>query len=132
MSEKHYWFGYLEAGEKSTPVLRDNRIDTGNPDTIYLFNLKRREILEYRREIIEPKLRELDDGEQAVNSELQSAYQEARNHFIPRGNKIANLPVKGRSKPTVAANDDKDSENDDNAMDDFDGDSDEAWQEEEA
>ncbi len=128
MSEKHYWFGYLEAGEKSTPVLRDNRIDTGNSDTIYLFNLKRNEILEYRREIIEPKLRELNDGEKAVSNELQVAYAECRSHFNPRGNKIANLPLKGRNKPAVAANDD----GDDKELDNFAAESDEEWEEEEA
>ena len=85
MSDKHYWFGYFEAGEKSSPVLRDSRIDTGNPDTLYLFNLKRNEILEYRRDIVEPKLRELNAGEQGVSQELQAAYVEARGRFTPRG-----------------------------------------------
>ncbi len=130
MSEKHYWFGYFEAGEKSSPVLRDSRIDTGNPDTLYLFNLKRNEILEYRREIIEPKLRELNAGEQGVSQELQAAYAEARGHFTPRGGKIANLPLKGRSKPPVAAND---SNNDmEKEAEEFVDDDDIEWNEEEA
>ncbi len=127
MNEKHYWFGYMEAGEKSTPVLRDQRIDTANPDTIYLFNLKRNEILEYRRDIIEPKLRELSGDEQALCSELKTAYVECRSHFTPRGNKIASLPLKGQTKPTVAAND-ADSD-DDEDMDDFAEDTDTEWEE---
>ncbi len=109
MSDKNYWFGYMEAGEKSSPVLRDKRIDTGNPDTLYLFNLKRNEILEYRRDIIEPKLRELNNKEQPLSEKLHSAYIEVRSHFTPRGGKVASIPARGESKPPVAAaNDDID------------------------
>ena len=38
-------------------------MDTGNPKTLYLFNLIRGEILEYAREIVEDKLRELKPAE---------------------------------------------------------------------
>lgn len=129
MSDKNYWFGYMEAGEKSSPVLRDNRIDTGNPETLYLFNLKRNEILEYRRDIIEPKLRDLDDKEQPLSGELQSAYIDVRSRFTPRGGKVASIPVKGRVKPPVAAaNDDVDEEKD---IEVFEGGDDVDWLEEE-
>lgn len=130
MSEKHYWCGYLEAGEKSSPVLRDSRIDTDNPETVYLFNLKRNEILEYRRDIIEPKLRELNGEEQALSSELQSAYGKVRSSFTPRGGKVASIPVKERTKPpVVAANDDTDDDKDIEVFEDGD---DVDWLEEEA
>lgn len=109
MSDKHFWYGYLEAGEKSSPVLRDNRLDTGTADTIYLFNLKRGEILEYKRAIITPKLRELEAQEQRIGSTLKSAYIEARSQFTPRGGKPVLIPAKG-GKPTAAANDEEDSD----------------------
>jgi hypothetical protein len=95
MSDNALWYGYLEAGERSTPVLRDRRLITGNPKTIYLYNLKRSAILEYTREIVEPKLRELKADERAVIDGLIGGYTEARNKFQPRGAKIANLPQKG-------------------------------------
>lgn len=107
MSDKHYWYGYLEAGEKSSPVLLDSRLDTGSADTMYLFNLKRGAILEYKRAIIEPKLRELTADEQAVGKELKAAYVDARSAFVPRGGKAVVIPAKG-GKPVAAANDEPD------------------------
>ncbi len=53
------WYGYLMAGECRSPVLRDGRLETGNPMTIYIYNLKRGERIEYALEIVEKKLREL-------------------------------------------------------------------------
>ena len=47
------WLGYLEAGKSASPVVRDSSLDTGNPATIYLFNLMRGRILEYRKDIVE-------------------------------------------------------------------------------
>ena len=55
--KKNLWYGYLEAGANSSPVIRDDGLNTGNPKTVYLFNLARGCILEYSREIVEPKLR---------------------------------------------------------------------------
>ncbi len=57
------WFGYLEAGKKSGPVVRDVTLGTGTETTFYLFSLNRGAILEYRRDIAEPKLRELTEEE---------------------------------------------------------------------
>lgn len=104
MSDKHYWFGYLEAGEKSSPVLRDTRLETGDPDTLYLFNLNREAILEYKRAIIEPKLRGLNGEEKSLSKRLKSAYIEARSEFSPRGQRAVVIPAKG-GKPLPAAND---------------------------
>lgn len=131
MSDKNYWFGFMQAGEKSSPVLRDNRIDTGNPGTLYLFNLKRNEILEYRRDIIEAKLRELDNKEQSLSGELESAYAEVRAHFTPRGGKVALIPAKGRSKPPVAAANDDIDVNDEKEIEGLDNSDDQDWLEEE-
>jgi hypothetical protein len=84
MSENSLWYGYLEAGAKSTAVLRDPKLDTGNPATMYLFNLARREILEYRRDIVEGKLRELGKDEAGLAAQLKAQYGEARRTFKAR------------------------------------------------
>ena len=65
------WFGFLEAGTKGSLVVRDHSIDTGSPTTIYLFNFEKGRILEYRRDIAEPKLRELTDDEHERLKELR-------------------------------------------------------------
>lgn len=103
MSDNTLWYGYLEAGERSSAVAIDNRLNTGDPTTVYVFNLQRGAILEYKRAIVEPKLRELKAAEKGLEAELKSAYRKARNGFIPRGAKIANVPEKGRPAPTKTA-----------------------------
>ncbi|MCW8883397.1 MAG: hypothetical protein OQL10_08125 [Sedimenticola sp.] len=85
MSKKNYWHGYLEAGTKSTPVLRDLTIETGNESTIYLYSLKRNKVLEFQINIVEPKLRELGEDESDVISELTAGYKKAKKEFTPRG-----------------------------------------------
>jgi hypothetical protein len=104
MSEKYYWYGHLDAGSKSSPVLLDKRLDTGKADTLYLFNLNRGEILEYKRTIIAPKLRELGQQDRKLNKMLKTAYIEARQRFIPRGSTPAPTPLPARKTP-LAAND---------------------------
>jgi hypothetical protein len=88
MAKNFIWCGYLEAGDKSTPVVIDDRLETGNPETMYLFNLKRNEILTYNRGIVQPKLRELRDDEAGVVQDLKNAFSKAR-----RGFKIRMEPV---------------------------------------
>jgi hypothetical protein len=78
------WYGYLEAGEKSSHIAMDSTMDTGKPKTVYVFNLKRDQILEYSREIIEPKLRELHESEFDMLAELKKAFNKARKAFTPR------------------------------------------------
>jgi len=78
------WCGYLDAGERGSPVVRDGSLDTGNPSTIYLFNMMKGRILEYRREIAEPKLREFTAEEQTLLSALEEAFQKERAVFKPR------------------------------------------------
>jgi len=57
----------------------DSRPDTGNPKTQFIFNMARGEILEYSREIVTPKLRELRaDEADALLKDLQTAHQRAR------------------------------------------------------
>lgn len=78
------WFGFLDAGAKGSLVVRDHSIDTGAPNTIYLFNFTKGRILEYRRDIAEPKLRELTTDERERLKELRQAFTKARNGFTPR------------------------------------------------
>ena len=85
MSKKSkIWYGYLDAGTKSTPVLLDPKLDTGDSKTFYLFNHKRNQILEYRRELIEPKLRELNGKEADLVDQLKKDYNKIKTNFTPR------------------------------------------------
>ena len=85
MSKNQIWYGYLDAKNKSTPVVLDPKLDTGNPHTVYLFNFHKRAILEYRRDIVEPKLRDFKGKESEVLKELKSAFETAKKGFKPRG-----------------------------------------------
>ena len=78
------WFGFLEAGSKGSPVVREDGMETGNRDTIYLFNFLKGKILEYRRDIVERKLRELTAQEQPMVPELRTAFKAVREGFEPR------------------------------------------------
>lgn len=134
MSENNLWYGYLDAGEKSSPVLMDQRLSTANPSTVYVFNLKRSEIIEYRRDIVEPKLRDLGEDENTTIKELKSAYTKVRSDFVPRGAKISNIPEKGSETPAPkkAAPIDSDEEVFDELVTvDDDDDEDEEWEEDE-
>jgi len=98
------WYGFLDAGSRSSPVIRDDRLDTGSHKTIYLFNLSRNSILEYSREVVEPKLRELRPDESASIAELEAAYKKARRNFKDRGAGVRNILKRGTSAP--ASNED--------------------------
>lgn len=133
MSDINLWYGYLEAGGKSSPVMLDRRLNTGDPNTLYLFNLNRAEILEYKRAIIEPKLRELGETEQGLCSELKSAFGKARAGFSPRGGRTGNTSSEtGQVQTAVkqAANDEAEDEYE--TLLDTDDELDEEWEEEEA
>lgn len=91
MSENPIWYGFLDAGEKSTPVVMDRRLITGNPQTIYLYNFTRGDFVEYSRAVVEPKLRALRKDENSVLIDLKAGFSEARKSFKPRGAK----PAKG-------------------------------------
>ncbi|WP_455209625.1 hypothetical protein [Kaarinaea lacus] len=78
------WYGFLEAGEKSSPVLIDPKLDTGNSKTVYMYNLNSQRIIEYKREIAEPKLRILNEQEAALMKALKQGYESIRKEFTPR------------------------------------------------
>jgi len=96
------WYGFLQAGDRSSPVIRDDRLDTGNRKTVYLFNLSRNSILEYSREVVEPKLRDLRPDESSAISDLDAAYKKARRSFKDRGASVRN--ILNRSSSTPASN----------------------------
>jgi hypothetical protein len=70
-------------------------LNTGNPKTVFLFNLVRGRILEYSREIVEPKLRELKGKESKAIAELEAGFKEARRNFKDRSARILNIPERG-------------------------------------
>jgi hypothetical protein len=86
-----FWYGYLNAGARSSPVLRDTRLATGNTKTLYLFNLVRGEILEYSREIVEKKLRELKPAETKFVADLDAGYKKARRNFKSHSASTSNI-----------------------------------------
>lgn len=94
-SKNSVWHGFLEAGNRSSPVIRDDKLETGSTKTMFLFNLERREILEYSREIVEPKLRELKPAETKLIKALDAAYSEARRNFKDRHARTLNIPEHG-------------------------------------
>ena len=103
------WCGYLDAGERGSPVVRDSTLDTGNPSTIYLFNMMKGRISEYRREIAEPKLREFTDEERTVLSALEEAFHKERAVFKPRET-ARTKPPKRRVKEVFEEPEDLDAE----------------------
>jgi hypothetical protein len=115
------WYGYLEAGNRSSPVIRDERLETGSTKTVFLFNLARREILEYSRDVVETKLRELNSSEAKTIKQLDEAYTEARRNFKDRRARPLNIPEKGGSerRPIESQDDDEiDDFTDENAEED--------------
>lgn len=98
MTKTSLWCGYLEAGNKSSAVLRDDRLETGNPRTLFLYNLARDEILQYSRELVEPKLRELRDDEADLTTELKNAYAKARRTFKFHTEGVLAAPTRKQSK----------------------------------
>lgn len=118
MSQEELWYGFLEAGDRSTPVARDPKLTTGNPDTVYMYNLQRNEIIEYKRAIAEPKLRELKPAEADKLKELKSAFAKALKEFTPKRTRPAldsavPVAVAGKKKGKSMVDDDTPSEDGD-------------------
>ena len=105
--ESSCWYGYLVAGERSSPVLRDSRLDTGNKKTIYMFNLNRSAIIQYAYEIVEKKLRDLESDESKYIAKLNVGYKKARRSFKGRVSRKSNAAI-AAIRPTQRARDDND------------------------
>jgi len=101
MKSNTFWYGYLEAGEKGSLVVRDPNLDTGKPDTFYLYNLKRDAVLEYKASFVEPKLRELNDTDKDQLSTLKEASKKAFSQFQSRND----LPLNEVISPANTTND---------------------------
>jgi len=79
MSAKDIWYGVLEAGEKTSPVVRDATLDASQ-GKVWLYNHLRNQFIEYAQAIVEPKLRELTTGD-IPQKELDEAFKVARQIF---------------------------------------------------
>jgi len=74
MSKQKLWYGFLEAGNKSSLVLIDHNMHTGEENKIFIYNHNRQEILKYSRDLVEPKLRELTNEEKAQQDSLKKGF----------------------------------------------------------
>jgi hypothetical protein len=119
MSTKDIWYGVLEAGEKSSPVVRDASIDTSQ-NKVYLYNHVRGEFVEYAQAIVEPKLRDLT-AEDISQDELDKAFRAARKNFASSHRTSALSDAQPTAKPAASkSNEDYDIDEDsDEDMEDF-------------
>lgn len=80
MSSNDLWYGVLDAGDKSSPVIRDLSMQTSNANNVWLYNHLRNAFVEYSLVIVEPKLRELTAND-IPQKELDRAFRKARKTF---------------------------------------------------
>lgn len=116
MATKDIWYGVLEAGEKSSPVVRDASIDTSQ-NKIYLYNHVRGEFVQYAQAIVEPKLRELT-AEDISQEELDKAFRAARSKYASTHRSSAVSDAKPAASKTGDDDYDIDEDSDDD-MEDF-------------
>ncbi len=96
MKDKHLWVGYLTLASKKILVASDDRVDTGNRKTIFLYNQERNELVEYSREIIQAKLKDAPAAD--YNSEeIANAYQKALRKAKPNLYRVVFAPSTGGS-----------------------------------
>jgi len=74
MKKQKLWYGYLDAGKKSSPVAIDRNMDTGENHTVFIYNHNKKEILKYVRDLVEPKLRELTTKEKELESPMKKGF----------------------------------------------------------
>jgi hypothetical protein len=101
MSKQKLWYGFLEAGRKSSPVIIDHSMDTGEKHTLFIYNHNRQEILKYVRELAEPKLRELTAKEKELEASLKKGFAEALKIFKTPIAKTFDSPAKSKPSPKV-------------------------------
>lgn len=80
MGTKDIWYGVLEAGDKTSPVVRDMSLEVSDTKRIWLYNHVKNQFVEYSLEIVEPKLRNLGNGDISLD-ELDQAFKSARKAF---------------------------------------------------
>ena len=64
---------------------------TGDTATVYAYNLAKNKILEYRRDIVEAKLRPLATEETELQKDLKKALNKAKKDFTPKGGRPLNI-----------------------------------------
>ena len=116
MNAKDIWYGVLDAGEKTSPVVRDTTLDASQ-GKVWLYNHMRNQFIEYARAIVEPKLRELNTGD-IPQKELDEAFKAARQVF----SSTRNISTWSDTKPAASRvkNQDEDDELDIDISDDDD------------
>ena len=77
MAKQKLWYGFLEAGNKSSPVIIDHAMDTGEKNTLFIYNHNKKEILKYVRDLVEPKLRELTDKEKKQEASMKKGFTDS-------------------------------------------------------
>lgn len=102
MSQQTLWFGFLKAEDKSSPVIIDHSMDTGEKRTVYIYNHNRKEVLKYVRELVEPKLRELTAEEHALEAAMKKGFMESLKTFNNKSTNVLAIPTNSKSKPKVA------------------------------
>jgi len=80
MSTNNIWYGVLDAGEKTSPVVRDTSLDASE-SKIWLYNYIRNQFIEYSQAIVEPKLRELTKGD-ISQEDLDKSFRAALQAFL--------------------------------------------------
>ena len=78
MNAKDIWYGVLDAGGKTSPVVRYATLDASE-GKIWLYNHHRNQFIEYAKAIVEPKLRELTAGD-IPQKELNKAFKAKAGH----------------------------------------------------
>lgn len=96
MKDNNLWVGYLTLANKKVLVASDDRVDTGNRKTIFLYNQERKEIVEYSREIIQDKLKDAPAGDYS-DKEIATAYQQALRKAKPNLYRVVFTPNAGGS-----------------------------------
>ena len=113
MKDKHLWVGYLTLANKKILVASDDRVDTGNRKTIFLYNQDRNELVEYSREIIQSKLKDAPAADFNPD-EIGNAYQKALRKAKPNLYRVVFAPASAASvlpsekKSSATANRDDD------------------------
>lgn len=96
MKDKNLWVGYLSLANKKTLVASDERVDTGNRKTIFLYNQDRNDIVEYSREIIQAKLSDAPESDYNTDA-IASAFQKALRKSMPNLYRLVFTPNAGGS-----------------------------------
>lgn len=108
MSDTQLQFKFLDAGAKSSAVIFDPNLDTCNEQTLYLYHHGRDQIIEYRRDIVEAKLRELSPEEAGTVELMRQAFEATRTGFTPRGAAVQKIPEHAPEPKAAAKGSDDD------------------------